>query len=118
MVTEVIIEKCTDKLTDEGFTILNNNVTTTNKLLTTKAKDSIMKNRKTIADIARPVNCDGLIYYIRFTLSLRKEGVTPISYKIMDSNETTVVFFDGNFATMAQLSEVLDYVSNNLGKIR
>lgn len=118
MVTEVIINKITDKLTDEGFNILTNNVDTTNKLLITKAKDSIMKNRKTITDIARPVNCDGLTYYIRFSISIRKEGLTPISYRIMDSNESSVVFFEGGFATMAQLSEVVDYVNNNLGKIR
>lgn len=118
MVTEVVINKCTDKLTENGFAILNENVIITNKLLTNKAKDSIMKNRKTIADIAKPVNCDGLTYYIRFTLSLRKEGVTPISYKIMDSNESSVVFFEGNFATMAELSEVVNYVNDNLGKIK
>ena len=118
MVTEVIINKVTDKLTDEGFNILNNNVITTNKLLINKAKDSIMKNRKTKTDITRPVNCDGLTYYIRFSISIRKEGLTPISYRILDSNESSAVSFEGGFATMAQLSEVVDYVNNNLGKIR
>ncbi len=117
MKTEVIINKNTDGLSQNGFEILKTNVEKINKLLISKATDSIVKNRKAIADIARPVNCEEKIYYIRFTISMRKDGVTPISYRIMDSNETSVISFEDTFSKMDELKEVVQYVNDNLGKI-
>lgn len=116
--TEVTIVKCTDNITDEGFEILQKNVIQNNKLLISKANDSINKNRKTIVDIVRPVNCDDRLYCIRFSISLRKDNKTPIKYRILDSFETVVVSFDDEFVNLSDVQEAVDYINANLGKIR
>lgn len=114
---EVTINKCTDNLSSEGLAILKENVEKTDKLLITKANDSIIKNRKTVTNIAKPVNCKDKIYYIRFTISIRKAGKTPISYRINDSYDSTVVYFDTEFETMQEVKNYIEYVESNLGKI-
>ena len=116
--TEVTIVKCTDNITDEGFEILQKNVIQNNKLLISKANDSINKNRKTIVDIVRPANCDDRLYCIRFSISLRKDNKTPLKYRILDSFETVVVSFEDNFVNLSDVQETVDYINVNLGKIR
>lgn len=119
--TEVIINVNTDGLNHDGFLILEDNVKKTDKLLIAKAKDSILKNKKTVTDITKPVNCGtellSKVYYIHFSVSFRKDGKTPISYRINDSYENTVVSFEDDFSTIAEVEEVIKYVEDNLGKI-
>lgn len=111
-----------DTLTDEGFENVKAALVEFNKLLYDSSVPFFTNPRVNTRSIAKSIDCYGdesQHYYAMFRIYKQNPDKTvQVMYTVKDSIETEIVAFNYNFTVIDDLDTTLNYVIENLWRIK